>query len=117
MMGGRVAEEIVFGEENLSMGCSNDLEKATEVAKTLAREISFRENGDPNQISLAGSKEDYSEKTNEEIDEAVEHILRQSLMRTRATLQNHQNQLEKIAKSLFSKETMTAEEIRILLGM
>lgn len=112
-MGGRVAEEIIFGEDSLSTGCSQDLQKATEIANEIVRNIGYYQSGKTN---LAGKKEDLSEETNAVIDREIERLLRESLERTRVALKKNKWYLDKLARRLIEKETMSAEEIKRLLG-
>lgn len=113
-MGGRVAEEVIFGNENLSTGCSQDLQKATEIATEIARNIGYYGDGSMN---LAADKKDLSEDTNAVIDKEIEKLLRESLQRTRKMMKRNENKLKKLARKLIEKETMSAEEIKHLLGV
>lgn len=108
-MGGRVAEEIIFGMDNLSTGCSGDLKKATEIAQELVRKLSTSKEG---KITLGASKDDLSDKTNSQMDKEVESLLRDSLHRTRAVLESNRDNLEKLARKLLEKETLSAAEVR-----
>lgn len=113
-MGGRVAEEVIFGDKDLTTGCSQDLQKATEIANTIARQISCYENGYKN---LSGTKDTLSDATNTVIDTEVERLLTESLHRTRKNMKYNKRKLEKLARKLFEKETMTAKEIKKLLRL
>lgn len=72
-MGGRVAEELIFGFEELSTGCSQDLKQATNIASELIRGMGYVP--DKN-ILLSGDVEKMSEETNKFSDEQMEFILR-----------------------------------------
>ena len=108
-MGGRVAEELVFGEDKLSTGCSSDLQKATEIATTLARQLSMSADS---RLGLAVDKDSLSEFSNFKIDSEIEILLRESLVRTRDKLSQHRPALEKLAHRLMKEETLTADQVQ-----
>lgn len=113
-MGGRVAEEVIFGDKDLTTGCSQDLQNATGIANTIARQIATYQSG---QLNLSGDRKDLSDQTNTLVDKEVEKLLTESLKRTRDKMRSNKDRLEKLARALFEKETMTAEEIRGLLRL
>lgn len=69
-MGGRVAEELIYGNEDITTGCSSDLTRATDIAYKYVRNYGM---GD--KLLLVGRKKDLSEKMNFEIDREVQSIL------------------------------------------
>ena len=71
-MGGRVAEEIFLGKDDLTTGCSNDLQKATELAYEYIRTLGMHDE----KIFVAASKETLSEEFNYEIDLEAQKILK-----------------------------------------
>ena len=72
-MGGRVAEELIFGFDELSTGCSQDLKQATNIANTLVREMGYSLDG---LLLLSGEVDKVSEATNEQSDRQIEAVLR-----------------------------------------
>jgi cell division protease FtsH len=121
LLGGRVAEEIIFGK--ISTGAQNDLERITNLAYAMVAEYGMSE--DLGYVSLTDSKnpdnsygfnKKYSEKTAERIDQAVQHIIRQNYKRTLDLLKKHRDKLDEMAQSLLDKEVLNHNELRDMLG-
>ncbi len=121
-MGGRVAEDIVFGSQ--STGASNDLVRATEVARSMVREWGMSERIGPMAWGSQGAvflgedlvhTRDYSDETARVIDEEVELILREEEERTRKLLTEHRAGLDAVAHALLEKETLDGEEVAHLV--
>lgn len=72
-MGGRIAEELVFGYEELSMGCSQDLKQASSIANELVRNMGYSRSSP---ITISGDVKQMSEYTNEQSDLEIEGLLR-----------------------------------------
>ncbi len=119
MFGGRVAEELVLG--HTTTGASDDLEKATELARRMVCEWGMSERLGP---MTFGKKEepvflgrdltqtrDYSERTAIEIDTEVRDIIGAAFDRAKSLLQKHIEILHKMAETLLEKETLDGEEI------
>ncbi len=119
-LGGRIAEEIVFGQ--MTTGAGNDIEKATEIARKMVCEWGMSDKLGP----LAyGKKEesiflgrdygqrtqDYSEQTAQEIDQEVRAIVQNQYVRVKDFLTRSREKLERLADSLIERETLDAEEI------
>jgi len=113
-MGGRVAEELVFGEDNLSTGCSSDLQKATDIATQIVRYMGEYKD---KKVHLVEDQDKLSEASNAQIDTEIEIQLRESLQRTRNLLSKNRSLLDKLARKLIEKETLTAKEVRSILGL
>ncbi len=123
-LGGRIAEEIVFGK--LTTGAGNDIEKATEIARRMVCEWGMSEKLGPlaygkkeESIFLGrdyGSRQqDYSEQTAVEIDQEVRAIVGRQYEKVKALLGENSPKLEALAKALIERETLDAEEIRMTL--
>ncbi len=121
LLGGRVAEEIIFGR--ISTGAQNDLERITNLSYAMVAEYGMSE--ELGYVSLTDSKnpdnsygfnKKYSEHTAERIDEAVQNIIRRNYQRTIELLNNHREQLDKMAETLLEKEVLTQQELREMLG-
>jgi len=121
LLGGRVAEEIIFGR--ISTGAQNDLERITNMAFAMVAEFGMSE--ELGYISLKDSKGEgnsygfnkkYSEKTSERIDGAVSAIIKENHKKTKALLNKHRDQLETMAKTLLDKEVLDHNDLRDLLG-
>jgi cell division protease FtsH len=125
MMGGRVAEELIFGE--MSTGAQNDLYRATDVARSMIREYGMSERLGPitfererrplflETLMPPGSK-DYSEATAQEIDQEVAALVAKAHHRAREILEKERAVLEKAAKILLEKEILEGEELREILN-
>jgi cell division protease FtsH len=123
MMGGRCAERITQG--SLSTGASNDLQRATEMARKMVREFGMSERigpmawGQEGQVflgeDLMHNARDYSDVTSRVIDEEVERILREQEERAMALLTKHRSGLEAVAHALLEKETINGAEVGVLI--
>jgi cell division protease FtsH len=118
MMGGRCAEELIFG--TLSTGGSNDLQRATEMARKMVREFGMSERvgpmawGNGGEVFLGDDlmhTRDYSDVTSRVIDEEVERILRDQEARALRLLREHQHGLAAIAQALIQRETIDGLEV------
>ncbi len=121
-MGGRVAEDIVFGSQ--STGASNDLVRATEIARSMVREWGMSDRIGPMAWGSQGAvflgedlvhTRDYSDETARVIDEEVERILRDEEERTRKLLTEHRAGLDAVAQGLLDRETLDGEEVARLV--
>jgi cell division protease FtsH len=125
MMGGRVAEELVFNE--MSTGAQNDLYRATDVARSMIREYGMSERLGPMtfererrpmflETMMPPGTKDYSEATAQEIDQEVAALVERAHQRARDVLEKERGVLEKAAKILLEKEVLEGEELREILN-
>lgn len=123
LLGGRAAEEIVFGE--VSTGASNDLEKVMQLAKNVVTVYGMSDKlpnhslvnrTGPNFLSGSVSLERRSEHIEKVIDEEVAKIIRQCYSEAKELLLEKRTQLEKLAGALLEKEVLNYNEIKQLLG-
>lgn len=121
LLGGRVAEEIIFGR--ISTGAQNDLERITNLAYAMVAEygmsdelgyISLRDSGNPD--NSYGFNRKYSAETSNKIDLAVQSIIKKNYERTFELLTKHRDELESLAKTLLDKEVLNHYDLRELLG-
>lgn len=121
-MGGRVAEEIIFGK--VSTGATDDLVGATELARKMVREwgMSTRVGpmawGSEGNVFLGedfGHSREYSDDTARVIDEEVEEILKNQLKRCRTLLKKYRKGLDSVAEKLLEKETIPGSEVGELI--
>ena len=121
-MGGRVAEEIVFGVA--STGANNDLVGATELARKMVREWGMSDQvgpmawGNQNQVFLGDdlmAGREYSDETARVIDEEVQKILVKQEMACRKLLDENRNALDLIARALLEHETISGDEVTRLI--
>jgi ATP-dependent metalloprotease len=113
-MGGRVAEELIYGSESVTTGASNDLEKATSVARQMVLKF-----GMSDKIGLTSfSSEAYAEagsETKAKVEVEVANILEQSYMRAMKLLSSKKDELHKLAKALVDYETLDIEQVKYVI--
>ena len=115
LCGGRAAEELIFGEA--TNGASNDIEKATKIARAMVTQYGMTERfgmvqlGEQRNRYLGGGAElTCSEGTSQEIDEEVQRIMEEGHTKALDTLKANRFKLHEIARYLQKKETITGEE-------
>jgi len=123
LLGGMAAERLVFGE--MTTGASNDLEKASRIARKIVKEwgmsslgpISFGEKEDMVFLGKEISEQrNYSESVAEKIDKEVEGIIKNAEKRAAEIVTKKKDMLAKIAKTLIEKETIEREEFEKIIG-
>jgi len=125
MLGGRVAEEVHFGE--ISTGAQNDLYRATDIARSMVREYGMSEKLGPLtfererrplflDMMMPPTSKDYSETTAQEIDREVSALVKKAYHRSKEILDGKRDTLEKVAKVLLDKEVLEGEELRQFLN-
>ena len=125
MYGGRVAEELVFGKENVTTGAGNDIQQATSWARRMVTEFGFsdklgrlRYSDNEEEIFLGHSvtrQKNVSDKTAALIDEEVRRLIDEAEKTARVILTKDRKELEIIAKALLEYETLTGDEVNALL--
>jgi cell division protease FtsH len=119
-LGGRVAEEVVFG--SITSGASDDIKRATRVARAMVCELGMSERmgpvayteGEQNVFlgrEMAARNDGVSEETAREIDREVRSIIDSQLELARKTVIQNRDKLDRLAQSLLERETIDAEEI------
>ena len=124
MLGGRIAEEIAFNE--MSSGASNDIERATELARAMVCRWGMSDKLGPlafgeseGEVFLGrdfGSRPNYSEDTARQIDAEVRRIITESYDRAKSLLVDNRGVLDRIAEALFEYETLDAEDVNVLIA-
>ncbi|MFI5003575.1 MAG: ATP-dependent zinc metalloprotease FtsH [Solirubrobacterales bacterium] len=122
-LGGRAAEEIVFGE--ITTGASNDLEKVTATAKQMVMRFGMSEKLGPRVFGHEHSQPflgrefstepDYSDEIAREIDDEVRRIIEAAHQRARDILTEHRQRLGSLSETLVKRETLEKEEFNALL--
>ncbi|MFM9043191.1 MAG: ATP-dependent zinc metalloprotease FtsH [bacterium] len=122
-LGGRAAEEIIFGE--ITTGASNDLEKVTETAKQMVMRFGMSERlgprvfghdrGQPFLGREFSAESDYSEEIAREIDDEIRRIVEDAHQTARGILSEHRDELDRISKILLDRETIDADQFVKLL--
>jgi cell division protease FtsH len=125
LLGGRVAEEIIFGE--ISTGAHNDLQRASDIATSMVKEygmseklgyVSFEKEKKPLFLSSAfGSSREYSEETARQIDEEVKKIVDESYHKSKELLTAKKDKLEELARLLLEKEVVEEEDLKKILQL
>ncbi len=126
MLGGRVAEEIVFKE--VSTGAQDDLQRAAAIARSMVTEYGMTETFGPLtfekerrpmylDIGLQQGAKEYSEETAREIDQEVKRLIDNAYAKVRQILSGNEDKLKKLAVELLKKETIEGDEIRQILGL
>jgi len=125
LLGGRVAEEIIFGKDHVSTGASNDFQRATQIATKMITEYGMSEKLGPTQFNGdgggevflgrdIGSEKNYSEAIAHEIDVEIQTFINTCYENALQILTEHREQLELIAENLLEVETLNAEQIKSL---
>jgi cell division protease FtsH len=122
-LGGRAAEEIVFGE--ITTGASNDLEKVTETAKQMVMRFGMSERlgprvfghdrGQPFLGREFSSEPDYSDEIAREIDDEIRRIVESAHQTAKGLLSERREQLDEVSKLLLERETIDADQFAALL--
>jgi cell division protease FtsH len=126
MLGGRVAEELIFKE--VSTGAQNDLQRAAIIARSMVTEYGMTEKFGPLtfekerrplylDIGLPQGTREYSEETAREIDQEVKLLITDSYKKVHEVLEANQDKLKVLAAVLLQKETIEGEEIRKILEL
>jgi cell division protease FtsH len=123
--GGRIAEELIFGAENVTTGASGDIQMATNMAKRMVTEFGMSEklgrvrySANEQEVFLGHSvtqTQNMSEATAETIDSEVRRIIETAEVRARGLLGGRMDDLHKIAKALLEFETLSGDEVNALL--
>jgi cell division protease FtsH len=125
MFGGRVAEEIIFGKENVTTGASSDISQATNLARRMITEFGMsdklgrvRYSANEQEIFIGHAvtqQQNMSEGTAQIIDNEIRRLIEEGEGNARRILSDHIGDLHKIAKALLEFETLSGDEVRALL--
>jgi len=125
MFGGRVAEELIYGRENVTTGAGNDIQQATNLARSMVTEWGMSEklgplryNENQDEIFLGHSvarSQHISEATAQMIDEEIRRIVDDAEATARKVLEEHMEDLHAVAKSLLEYETLSGDEVQKIL--
>ncbi|MBD2090810.1 ATP-dependent metallopeptidase FtsH/Yme1/Tma family protein [Microcoleus sp. FACHB-1515] len=125
-LGGRIAEEIIFGEEEVTTGASNDLQQVARVARQMVTRFGMSDRLGPVALGRQqgnmflgrdiASERDFSEETAATIDDEVRNLVEQAYRRAKAVLTENKSVLDQLADMLIDRETVDAEELQDLLA-
>ena len=124
-MGGRIAEELVFGKENITSGASSDIQQATQIARAMVTRLGYSDDlgtvmyGDnQEEVFLGmsmGRQQSISEATAQKIDSEVRRLVSGAYEEARRILTDKRAQLEAVAQALLEFETLSGDEIKGLM--
>ncbi|HXF89701.1 MAG TPA: ATP-dependent zinc metalloprotease FtsH [Xanthobacteraceae bacterium] len=126
MMGGRVAEELVFGKEKVTSGAQSDIEQATRLARMMVTRwgfsdelgtVAYGENQDEVFLGMSVARQqNVSEATAQKIDLEIKRLVESAHAEARHILETKRADLDTLAKGLLEYETLTGDEIKDLLA-
>ncbi len=125
LYGGRIAEEIIFGADAVTTGASNDIERATDIARKMVKQWGLSNLGPLNfgeeegEVFLGrgtNQGKEVSEKTSEEIDAEVKRIVTECYQQAETILKDNSDKLHLMAKALIKYETIDAEQIKQIMS-
>ncbi|MFQ5984421.1 MAG: ATP-dependent zinc metalloprotease FtsH [Alphaproteobacteria bacterium] len=124
-MGGRIAEELIFGYDKVTSGAASDIEAATKLARMMVTQFGMSDKLGPltygeneQEIFLGHSvtqRRNVSEATAEQIDAEIRRIVDEAYARAKGILTEHMDQLHNLANALLEHETLTGPEIAALM--
>src|SRR5690349_19771061 len=121
-MGGRVAEEVIFGYDKVSSGASSDIQYATQLARDMVTRWGMSDALGPLQYAepeeevflgySVNRQRQMSNETAQAIDKEIRKVVEDGYVRAKHLLDEHRDQLEKLAQALLEYETLTGDEIK-----
>jgi cell division protease FtsH len=125
-LGGRIAEEIVFGDEEVTTGASSDLQQVAQIARQMVMRFGMSDSLGPVALGRSSgnmflgrelsSERDFSEETAALIDEEVKKLVQTAYDRAKLVLTQNRTILDRIASDLIDKETVDSEELQEILN-
>ncbi|MDQ3144066.1 MAG: ATP-dependent zinc metalloprotease FtsH [Pseudomonadota bacterium] len=125
-MGGRVAEEVIFGHDKVSSGASSDISYATGLARDMVTRwgmsdalgaVQYAEADEEVFLGYSMNRQkNLSNETAQAIDKEIRRIVEQGYDRARHVLEEHRGELETLAKALLEYETLSGDEIKVIVG-
>uniref|UniRef100_A0A1I8NXS4 AAA+ ATPase domain-containing protein n=1 Tax=Stomoxys calcitrans TaxID=35570 RepID=A0A1I8NXS4_STOCA len=118
MMGGRAAEELIFGTDKITSGASSDLKQATSIATHMVKDWGMSEKVGLRTIETSKGmfpNESLGPNTVESVDAEIKRILNESYERAKAILRKHAKEHKALAEALLKYETLDAEDIKAIM--
>ena len=125
LYGGRVAEELIFGSEKVTTGASNDIQRATQIARDMVTKYGLNDDLGPmtyaeqeDEVFLGRSVTQHkqiSEETSRRIDEAVRNVIDEAYATARTILEGGMDKLHAMARALLQYETIDREQIAAIM--
>ncbi|CAG9573608.1 unnamed protein product [Danaus chrysippus] len=118
MMGGRAAEELVYGPDKITSGASSDLKQATSIACHMVREWGMSEKVGLRSVDTGKTlqQEQLGPYTNELVDAEIKKILSESYERAKAILRTHAKEHKALSEALLKYETLDADDIKAIMS-
>jgi len=122
LFGGRVAEEIIYGKNKVTTGASNDIERATELARNMVTKWGFADKlgplkyEDESQQMMMSPTQNFSEKTAQVIDEEIRYLADYNYTRARKILKDNIHILHNMAEALMHYETINKKQIDLIMA-
>ncbi len=123
-LGGRIAEELIYGKDRVTTGAGSDLRKATEIARDMVieqgmgdslRDQVFHEDNGGMVFDKITHDRPYSDATAEKIDQNVKALLEEAATRARVVLRENRKSLDKLAAALLENETLEEDAVHAIL--
>ncbi|KPP84917.1 MAG: cell division protease FtsH [Rhodobacteraceae bacterium HLUCCA08] len=123
-MGGRVAEEMKFGKENVTSGAASDIQQVSKIARAMVTQFGFAEelgyvdyaNEQQSYLGAYGGGTNHSAATQKIIDDKVKEIIDEGYTTAKRVLTEHEEEWERLAQGLLEYETLTGDEIRKVIN-
>ena len=122
LFGGRIAEELIGGVDGVTTGASNDIERATQMARNMVTKWGLTEKmgpvlyGEDESQAPGGGNTHYSEDTSREIDQEVRQILDDAYAQAKKLLEDNRDILEAMKDALMEYETIDADQVDDLMN-
>jgi ATP-dependent metalloprotease FtsH len=116
LMGGKAAEEIIFGPQNVTAGCTSDLRQATSLARRMVMNFGMADDSMPAPLSL--DIDEYavlSDEVKHQIDTKTQSLMTNAYQRAADHLRQHEKELHRLAEALVEYETLSLEEIKLAI--
>ena len=117
-MGGRVAEEIMFGADEVTSGASSDIQKATQIARGMVERYGMGADAAVGVMFAPGEgrdRQNLSDETRKRVDDEVRKMLAESYSRAKALLTAHKHELHRLAQALLEYESLTRDQIELVI--
>ncbi|KAF5831911.1 cell division metallo proteinase protein [Dunaliella salina] len=115
-MGGRVAEELIFGADDITTGASSDLRQATALARAMVTKYGFSSRLGQVSLDYDDNGASMSSETRSIVEAEVKKLLSEAYERSSTLLKQHARELHALASALIESETLSGEQIKALLS-
>ena len=119
-MGGRVAEELIYGADNVTSGASSDFEQATQIAISMVERWGMSDKVgfvSHKNLTARGGEARVSQHTRAAVDSEVKRLTSHAYENARSILTRHQDKLHLLAEELIKEETLSGDQVREIIGV